>query len=260
MSVLLERRDGTVVTLTLNRPERLNAIVPEMSAALREALARIAADSTVGAVVLTGSGRGFCAGGDVQAMSGRTAIPVAERTRQLRLNAEISRHLSEMPQVTICAVNGVAAGAGLSLALACDMRIAADSARFTTAFLKMGLCSDLGCAYFLRRLVGTAKAKELFFLSEMLPAAELLRLGLVNRVVAEADLLPQAAELAARIAEGPRVAAAYLKQVIHAAETDTLAEWLDLEAWAQASCAATADHREATLAFSEKRPARFEGR
>jgi 2-(1,2-epoxy-1,2-dihydrophenyl)acetyl-CoA isomerase len=260
MTDILEQRDGAVVTLTLNRPERLNAIVPELSAALREALPRIAADAGIGAVVLTGSGRGFCAGGDVQSMAGRAEVPLAERTRQLRQNAEISRLLSEMPQVTICAVNGVAAGAGLSLALACDLRLAAESARFTTAFLRMGLCTDLGGAFFLRRLVGTAKAKELFLLNEMLPAAEALRLGIVSRVVPDAALAEEAAALARRLAEGPRVAQGYLKRVLHAAETDTLAEWLDLEAWAQASCALTADHREATRAFAEKRPPRFEGR
>ena len=257
---VLERRDGAVVTLTLNRPDRLNAMVPEMSDELREALPRIAEDGSIGAVVLTGAGRGFCAGGDVQAMAGKTEIALAERTRMLRRNAEISRLLSEMPQVTICAVNGVAAGAGLSLALACDLRIGAESARFTTAFVKMGLCTDLGGAYFLRRLVGTAKAKELFLLGDMLPAAEALRLGLVSRVVPDAELPAEAAAMAKRLAEGPRVAHGYLKRVLHAAETDTLAEWLDLEAWAQAICAATADHKEATRAFAEKRAPRFEGR
>ena len=153
---VLEHREGAVVTFTLNRPERLNATVPEMTAQLRERLPRIAEDRGIGAVVLTGAGRGFCAGGDVQAMASRGEIPLDERTAMLRRSAEITRLLSEMPQVTICAVNGVAAGAGLSLALACDLRIAAEGARFATAFVKMGLCTDLGGAYFLRRLVGTA--------------------------------------------------------------------------------------------------------
>jgi 2-(1,2-epoxy-1,2-dihydrophenyl)acetyl-CoA isomerase len=257
---VLETRDGAVVTFTLNRPERLNATVPEMTAYLRERLPCIAEDGSVGALILTGAGRGFCAGGDVQTMANRGEIPLAERTAMLRRNAEISRVLSEMPQVTVCAVNGVAAGAGLSLALSCDLRIAAESARFTTAFVKMGLCTDLGGAYFLRRLVGTAKAKELFLMGDILPAAEALRLGLVSRVVPDADLPAEAAAVAKRLAEGPRVAHGYLKRVLHAAETDTLAEWLDLEAWAQASCAMTADHKEATRAFAEKRPPRFEGR
>jgi 2-(1,2-epoxy-1,2-dihydrophenyl)acetyl-CoA isomerase len=260
MSELLESRDGAVVTLTLNRPERLNAIVPAMSAALLEALGRIGADGEVGAVILTGAGRGFCAGGDVQGMAARGEVPLTERSRQLRRNAEISRQLSETPQVTICAVNGVAAGAGLSLALACDLRIAAESARFTTAFLRMGLCTDLGGAYFLRRLVGTQKAKELFLMSDMLSSADALRLGLVTRVVPDAELGAEAAALAHRFAEGPRVAQASIKRLLHAAETDTLPEWLDMEASAQAICTATADHKAATRAFAEKRPPRFEGK
>ncbi len=257
---LLQQQDGAVVTLTLNRPDRLNAIVPELSAALLEALGRIGQDGSIGAVVLTGAGRGFCAGGDVQGMGGRAELALADRTRQLRGWAEISRLLSEIPQVTICALNGVAAGAGLSLALACDLRIAAESARLTTAFLRMGLCSDLGGAFFLRRLVGTAKAKELFLMGDMIGAAEAQRLGLASRVVPDADLAAEAALLAKRLAEGPRVAHGYLKRVLHAAETDSLAEWLEIEAWAQASCAATADHKEAVRAFAEKRPPRFEGR
>lgn len=259
MSELLEQREGRVVTLTLNRPERLNALVPALTGALREALPRLAADGEVGAVVLTGAGRGFCAGGDVQSMEGRTEIPVAERSRQLRANAEIARLLAEMPQVTICALNGVAAGAGLSLALACDFRIAAESARFTTSFLRMGLVSDLGAAFFLRRLVGSAKAKELFLLGDMVNAAEGHRLGVLSRVVSDAELADEAAALARRLANGPRIAQAHLKALMQSAETDSLAHWLDLEAAAQARCAATADHREAMRAFGEKRAPDFTG-
>lgn len=259
MSELLEQREGRVVILTLNRPDRLNAIIPAMSAQLRDTLTRIAADGEIGAVVLTGSGRGFCAGGDVQAMAGRTEIPLAERTRQLRASAEVSRLLAEMPQITICAVNGVAAGAGMSYALACDLRIAGESARFTASFLKMGLVSDLGGAFFLRRLVGTAKAKELFLFSDMIASAEALRLGLVSRVVPDADLATEALALARRLGDGPRVAQAYLKRVLQAAETEPLPAYLDMEAWAQASCALTADHKEATRAFAEKRPPNFTG-
>ncbi len=259
MDELLERREGRVVTLTLNRPERLNALVPALTAALRGALPRIAADGAVGAVVLTGAGRGFCAGGDVHSMAGRTETPLTERARQLRANAEIARLLAEMPQITICALNGVAAGAGLSLALACDLRIAAESARFTTSFLRMGLVSDLGGAFFLRRLVGTAKAMELFLLGEMVSAAEGHRLGIFSRLVPDADLATEAGALAHRLADGPRIAQAQLKALMQRAETDGLAAWLDIEAAAQARCAATADHREAMRAFGEKRPPNFAG-
>ncbi len=259
MSVLVEERDGAVVTLTMNRPDRLNALVPELTLALLETLRRIALDGAIGVVVLTGAGRGFCAGGDVKSMAGRGEIPLTERARQLRNSAEVTRLLAEMPQVTIAAVNGVAAGAGLSLALACDMRIATESARFTAAFLKIGLVSDLGGVYFLRRLVGTAKARELFLGGEILGAAQALALGMVNRVVPDDAFPAEAARFAAMIGAGPRVAQAHLKRILALAETMPLAPWLDQEAIAQAACTLTADHKEAVRAFAEKRPPRFEG-
>jgi 2-(1,2-epoxy-1,2-dihydrophenyl)acetyl-CoA isomerase len=260
MSELLEQRDGAVVTLTMNRPERLNALVTTLSQGLQDALRRIAGDASIGAVVLTGAGRAFCAGGDVQAMAGRTEIPLTERAAMVRNSAEASRLLAEMPQVTIAAVNGVAAGAGMSLALACDMRIFGESGRFTTAFVKMGLASDLGGAFFLRRLVGSAKARELFLLGDMIDAARALHLGIAGQVVPDADLAATASALAKRLAEGPRVSHGHLKRLLAAAETTPLAAWLDQEAFAQAACAQTADHREAVRAFAEKRPPRFEGR
>lgn len=257
MTDLLERHEGGVAILTLNRPARLNAFSAAMTEGLRGALARIAADQDLGAVVLTGAGRGFCAGGDVEGMTGREDTPVARRAAELRANAEISRLLAEMPQITVAAVNGAAAGAGLALALACDLRIAAASARFGTAFLRVGLASDMGAAYFLQRLVGTAKATELFLLPEMLGAEEALRLGLVGRVVPDDDLAAEALGLATRLAAGPRRAQAEVKALLAAAGREPLGAWLDREAAAQARCAATADHREATRAWLEKRMPRF---
>jgi len=255
--MILETRHDAAVTLTLNRPERLNAIIPEMLAELRAALEAIAADNSVGAIVLTGAGRAFCAGGDADYMAGRGGVSVTDRARQLRANAETSRYLSELPKITICALNGVAAGAGMALALACDLCIAAESARMVGAFNRMGLCSDLGTAHFLRRAVGTARAKEILLLGNALHSAELLKLGLVKEVVPDIELPHRAAAIAKSIAEGPRLANALLKQVLHAAEHTAIAEWLDFEALAQATCAATSDHREAVRAFKEKRPPRF---
>jgi len=257
MSDLLERHEGGVAILTLNRPARLNAFSPAMTERLRGALDRISTDPAIGAVMLTGAGRGFCAGGDVGGMTAREETPVPQRTAELRANAEISRLLAEMPQATIAAVNGAAAGAGLALALACDLRIAAASARFGTAFLRVGLASDMGAAYFLQRLVGTAKATELFLLPEMLGADEALRLGIVGRVVPDDDLPAASLALATRLAEGPRRAQAEVKALLAAAGREPLGAWLDREAAAQARCVATADHREATRAWLEKRLPRF---
>jgi 2-(1,2-epoxy-1,2-dihydrophenyl)acetyl-CoA isomerase len=257
MTDLLERREGDVAVLTLNRPARLNALSAAMTDALRGALERIAESPDVGAVLLTGAGRGFCAGGDVQGMPTREATPPTERAAELRANAEMSRLLAEIPQVTIAAVNGAAAGAGLALALACDLRIAGASARFGTAFLRMGLASDMGAAFFLRRLVGTAKAAEMFLLPDLVDAEEALRLCIVSRVVADEALPAEALALATRLASGPRRAQAELKALLATAERESLADWLDREAAAQARCVATPDHREASRAWLEKRPPRF---
>jgi 2-(1,2-epoxy-1,2-dihydrophenyl)acetyl-CoA isomerase len=249
VSDLLETREGDVVRLTLNRPDRLNALSDAMTHGLRDSLSRIAGDASVGAVLLTGAGRGFCAGGDVQAMSsGKSAS-------DLRANAEITRLLAEMPQPSIAAVNGAAAGAGLALALSCDLRLAGASARFGTAFLRLGLVSDMGAAFFLRDLMGAPKAKELFLLPDMLDAQAAVDLGLVNRLVPDELLQQEAMALAQRLAAGPRAAQAALKRLL--ASTAPLALWLDQEAQAQAACVASADHREAVSAFIAKRPPAF---
>jgi len=249
VSDLQETRQGDVVHLTLNRPDRLNALSDAMTSGLRDALSGVAADPSVGAVVLTGAGRGFCAGGDVQAMAG------GKRASELRANAEITRLLAEMPQPTVAAVNGAAAGAGLALALACDFRLAGAASRFGTAFLRLGLASDMGAAFFLRELVGAAKAKELFLLPDMLDAQAALDLGLVNRVVPDEVLPQEALALAQRLAAGPRAAQAALKRLLAPAEP--LGAWLDSEAQAQADCVLSADHREAVRAFIDKRPPIF---
>jgi 2-(1,2-epoxy-1,2-dihydrophenyl)acetyl-CoA isomerase len=255
-------KDGVAV-LTLNRPDRLNALSPRMLQGLLEALPRLAEDPAVGAVVLTGAGRAFCAGGDVKAMAeAREAegVTLEERAQGLRSRMEVSRWLHELPKPTIAMVRGAAAGAGLSLALACDLRIAGDSARFGTAFARVGYPGDFGGSFFLSALVGTAKARELYFTADLVDAAEAHRLGLVNRVVPDARLEDETLTLAARLARGPQIAYRYMKRNLNAAEHGTLAEVLDLEAWHQARCGLTEDHREAARAFVEKREPVFRGR
>src|SRR5713101_3760319 len=215
-------KDGVAV-LTLNRPERLNAMSRPMLDALLEALPRLAADPAVGAVVLTGAGRGFCAGGDVKAMAeGREAegTTLEERAQALRGRMEVSRWLHEMPKPTIAMVRGAAAGAGLSLALACDLRVAGDTARFAPAFARVGYSGDFGGSWFLTRLVGTAKARELYYTADILDAQQALLLGLVNRVVPDRHLEEETLALAQRLARGPRVALRYMKRNFNGGDGD----------------------------------------
>jgi 2-(1,2-epoxy-1,2-dihydrophenyl)acetyl-CoA isomerase len=262
MSDLLETIKDGVAVLTLNRPERLNAMSTAMLDGLLEALPRLAADEGVGVVVLTGAGRGFCAGGDVKAMAAGREFDdgtLEAKAQGLRRRMEVSRWLHEMPKPTIAMVRGAAAGAGLSLALACDLRVAADNARFATAFARVGYSGDFGGSWFLTQLVGTAKARELYYTADIVDAAQALALNLVNRVVPDARLEEETLALARRLASGPRVALRYMKRNMNAAETNSLTEHLDLEAWHHTRCGATEDHREATKAFVEKREPVFRG-
>jgi 2-(1,2-epoxy-1,2-dihydrophenyl)acetyl-CoA isomerase len=261
MDLLEQVKDGVAV-LTMNRPERLNALSRPMLDAMAEALSRLAADPAIGVVVLTGAGKGFCAGGDVKVMAEGAEFqgPLEERAQQLRGRMEVSRWLHEMPKPTMAMVRGAAAGAGLSIAMACDLRVASDTAKFTTAFAKVGYSGDFGGSYFLTKLVGTAKARELYFTGDLLDAGRALALGLVNRVVPDAELEEQTMALAGRLAQGPRVAYRYIKRNMNAAESGTLGELLDLEAWHHSRTGMTEDHREATRAFVEKREPRFHGR
>ena len=260
---LLEAITDGVAVLTLNRPARLNAMSRPMLDGLLEALPRLAEDPEVGVVVLTGAGRGFCAGGDVKAMAEGTelgGVTLEERAQALRSRMEVSRWLHEMPKPTIAMVRGAAAGAGLSLAMACDMRMAGDSARFGTAFARVGYSGDFGGSFFLTRLVGTAKARELYYTAELLDAQQALALGLVNRVIPDARLAEETMVLASRLARGPRVAFRYMKRNMNAAESGALKELLDLEAWHHTRTGMTEDHREAAKAFVDKRDPVFKGR
>jgi len=260
---LLEAIKDGVAVLTLNRPDRLNAMSGEMLDAMLEALPRLADDPAVGAIVLTGAGRGFCAGGDVKAMAeGREfgGTTLEEKAQALRARMEVSRWLHELPKPTIAMVRGAAAGAGLSLALACDLRVASENARFATAFARVGYSGDFGGSWFLTQLVGTGKARELYYTADIVDAKQALALGMVNRVVADATLEDETLALARKLANGPRVALRYMKRNMNAAETNSLKEHLDLEAWHHTRTGMTEDHREAARAFVDKREPSFKGR
>ena len=262
MDLLENVKDG-VALLTLNRPDRLNALSVAMLDALLAALPRLAGDPNVGCVVITGAGRGFCAGGDVKMMAeGREMAgdSLEERAQGLRDKMETSRWLHEMPKPTIAMVRGAAAGAGLSLALACDLRVASENARFATAFARVGYSGDFGGSWYLTQLVGTAKARELYYTAEIVDAKQALALGIANRVVADDKLEEETMALAQKLASGPRVALRYMKRNMNAAETGTLKDSLDLEAWHHTRTGQTEDHREAAKAFVEKREPVFRGR
>lgn len=257
---LVEAQVDGVAKLTLNRPDRLNALSTEIMEGLLEALPRLAADSSIGAVVLTGAGRAFCSGGDVKSMAeGANTRSPEQAVKHLRGRMEVSRLLHEMAKPTIAMINGAAAGAGLSLALACDLRIASTSARFVTAFARVGFSGDFGGSYFLSKLVGTGKARELYFTSEPLDAQQALSLGIANRVVADGELDEATMALARSFARGPRIALGLMKQNFNAAEDGSLTELLDLEAKRMIEAGRTKDHQEAARAFIEKRAPVFRG-
>ena len=260
MSDLLETIGDGVAVLTLNRPDRLNALSEPMVYGLIEALSRLGADPAVRCIVLTGAGHGFCAGGDVKRMASGPDATMEERQESLRRRHEAIRLLRTVGKVVIAAINGPVAGAGLGFALACDLRIAARSAKFRTAFAAVGFSGDFGGSWLLTRLVGTAKAREMYFLNTPVDAEEAARLGLVSRIVEDAALMTEAMAMARQIASGPPIAFAYMKRNLHAAETESLQTVLDMEALAQARCYTTEDHKEAARAFVDRRTPLFQGR
>jgi len=262
---LIESHDGGVATLTMNRPEARNAMSGPMMEAMQSALPRLAADRNVRAIVLTGAGGAFCAGGDVKgfaagAAGGGGEFNLEQRVHGLRTGMELSRWLHEMPKPTLAVIPGPAAGAGLSLALACDLRIAVDTAKFTTAFSKIGLAGDYGGSYFLPHLVGAAKARELYFTADVISAEEALRIGLVNHVFPAVSFEADAVAFARKLANLPTVALGYMKKNLNAAERGSLGDVLDLEAMHMIRTFMTDDHKGAAKAFVEKRPPEFKGR
>lgn len=266
---LLGSIEDGVATLTMNRPERRNALSGAMLGALGTALSECETDPEVAVIVLTGAGGGFCAGGDVKGMAegtgggstARAGADIDSRIHAQRLSQRATAgKLHKIPKPTIASLPGAAAGAGLSLALACDLRIAAENAVLTTAFARVGFSGDYGGTYFLTQLVGSAKARELYFLSERVDAKEALRLGLVNWVVPADKLEAETAKLAHRLASGPRVAYRYMKENLNRAAAGEWDDCLDLEATHHVHSGQTEDHREAARAFVEKREPVFKGR
>jgi len=257
------RCEHGIAVVTMNRPEKMNALTTAGFLHLTDTLRRLASDEAVSVVVVTGAGRAFCAGGDVSSMAAETEFvePTLEgRAQTLREAMDCARLLHDMPKPTIAMVRGAAAGAGLSIALSCDLRVASASARFVTAFKEVAYSGDFGGSYFLTQLVGPSKARELYFLSERLDAEQALKIGIVNVVAADASLEEQTMAIAARLAAGPRVAFRYMKRNLNAAETLSLAEVMDMEAWHHTRCGMTEDHLEGARAFVEKRKPAFKGR
>lgn len=257
--------DG-VATFTLNRPERRNALTEEMLQALGRVLADAEVNDDIGCVVLTGAGGAFCSGGDVKGMAGvdgRSGERLAYDSRVHRQRVShraTSGKLWEMPKPTIAALPGAAAGAGFSIALACDLRYASSDAIMTTAFAKVGFAGDYGGTWFLTRLVGAAKARELYYFSDRLDAAQAEHLGLLNAVFPAETLTDEVMDRARRLADGPRVAYRFMKENLNRAVSGDLMDCLDLEASHHNHTGTTEDHKEAALAFVEKRTPIFKGR
>ena len=263
---LLAELDEGVLTLTMNRPEALNAMTLTMVDAMAEQLAWAELAAEVKCIVLTGAGKGFCAGGDVKGMAakgdgtvGSNTIDAAIHRQRVNQRATAGK-LFKMPKPTIASLPGATAGGGLSLALACDLRVMSTRAIMTTAFARVGFSGDYGGSYFLTQLVGAAKARELYFLCERIGAEEALRLGLANWVCAPEELAAKTREVARRLASGPTVAYRYMKENLNRAMAGDVDDCLDLEATHHVHCGQTEDHREATKAFVEKRDPVFQGR
>ena len=258
--VLLVERDEGVATLTMNRPESMNSLSVELKEALRDILVEVSADDSVRAVVLVGSGRGFCVGQDLRE---HTALLEAGDPTPLGTVTEhynpIVLSIARMPKPVVAAVNGMAAGAGAGIAFACDFRIAAQTAGFLIAFANVGLSLDSGVSWTLPRLIGTARASALSLLAEPVPAESALEMGLVNAVVDPDRVLPAAQELAARLAAGPTLAYGAIKESLAYAATVDLEAALAKEAELQQAMGQTHDHRNATAAFVAKQKPRFTG-
>lgn len=258
---VLERLSGGVLTLVLNRPDKLNSFNAEMHGALRAGIARAAAEDQVRAVLLTGAGRAFSAGQDLGDRDPRKGGPKPDLGQTIgQFYNPLIRAIRSLDKPVIAAVNGVAAGAGANIALACDIVLAADSARFIQAFAKLGLVPDAGGSWALTRLLGEARAKALALTAEPLSAAQAAEWGLIWRVLPDAELMPEAEALANRLAQGPTYGYGLTKQAIHAASINSLDAQLDLEEDFQRRAGFSDDYAEGVTAFLEKRQARFQGK
>lgn len=261
-NVILTSVADRVATLTLNRPEKLNALDAETLVQCIRTLEAWSEDREVAVVVLTGAGRAFCAGGDIGGMAKENTAPrpLEEQIDTLRRLQQFSALLHSMPKVTLASVNGHAFGAGLGVCLACDLRIASDEAKFGTAYAKVGFGGDFGTTWLLTRYAGAPKAKELLFLADTFDAGEARRLGLLNFVTPRDALAEVTASLARRLADGPLVSYRYMKANINQATTADFRTLLDREAETHLRCGQTEDHKEGVRAFLEKRAPKFQGR
>jgi 2-(1,2-epoxy-1,2-dihydrophenyl)acetyl-CoA isomerase len=258
---LKSRIDERVLVLTMNRPERRNAFSPEMEAAMLAALEAADGDDGIGAIVVTGAPPAFSAGGDVKRMAeAPAAFDDQERFEQMRRRCELTRMLHEIGKPTIAMINGAAVGAGLSLAMACDLRIAARSATFTTGFIKIGLAGDFGIHYFLNRVIGAARARELLLTSRTVDSEEAEAIELVTRVVEDSALEAKTLDVARQLANGPGLAYRLMKHNLNVAESSDCAAVIEVECRNHMVALRSEDHREAAQAFAAKRPPRFVGR
>ena len=252
--------DSGIVTITLNRPDKLNAFVGHMRRDLAEALEHAGSDRAVRVVVITGAGRAFSAGGDVTTMAELMEREDAEEfARLLGAARRVVIAIRQMTKPVIAAINGPASGGGCNLALACDLRLAAASATFTQSFVRVGLHPDWGGTYFLPRLVPPNKACELFFLGDAIDAPEALRLGLVNRVVPDDELAAETQKLAERLRDAPPDPIASAKQAVYMGQSETLERMLQYEMESQLRCFESDDAKEGVRAFLEKRDPKFTG-
>ena len=254
--------DGAVATITLNRPDQMNALDLPSLLELERAIAKVAGDSDVRCVVVTGNGRAFCAGADVKEWASTEPGAAEQEPTEdwVTVSHRIMARLYRLPKPVIAAVNGVAVGAGLDLALACDFRVAADLARFGSVYVRIGIPPDAGASYFLPRIVGVTTAKELIYTGRIIDAGEAERIGLVSRVVPAAELAAHVQGFAAELASGPTVAIGMAKENIQEHGTSSIESALRSEQRAERYCETTADHVEGLAAVNEKRPPHFEGR
>ena len=267
MSELLESLEEGVLTLTINRPHAHNTLNESLSASLSDAMVRAEDNADVRCIVLTGAGGIFSAGGDVNIQAsgdirGDESDPEAAHTtmvKTIRDGMEMSRLLHEIPKPTLAVISGAAAGAGLALALACDLRFCLDTAKLTTAFVKLGLSGDSGGTYFLPQLVGTAKARELYFMADVISGREAYEIGLVSKVASAETFEQESRAYAKRLASLPTIALGYMKMNLNAAEHLTLSEAFDLEAENIVRTMNTEDHKQAVAAFLKKEPPVFRG-
>lgn len=259
---IFEKEEG-IATLTLNLPERLNALSPEIREALLRAAEDVAQDDDTRVLIITGAGRAFCSGADVRGLAGQAEIRSGEAGRRGilgPLSLPVLR-LSQVEKPVIAAVNGVAAGAGFGLAMACDIRIASENARFISVFVRRGLPVEWGLSYFLPRAVGAAKALEIMWSGRSVDVLEAERIGIVSKVVPADDLMKETKALAAQLAKGPPIAIELIKRTVYTGlQTNNLASQLGYETYAAGVCVRTEDFAEGVKAFLEKREAEFKGR